>query len=796
VCRKQFTKGMQFFFIAVLSLGLILIALLLLRTGPKIVHAQQESGVIRVAMTGTNTNNCGNETTPCATVQFAVDQAEPGAEIHIAAGTYAGVQVRAGLTQSVYISQPLTLRGGYTVTNWAVSDPAANPTTLDAQGNGRVILIADAVRATIENVSLTRGLIAGNGLCSVITANCGGALLSTGPLTLSKVTVISNQAERAGGGVAALTTTTIINSDFVDNAAFANPGAGGGLYAEGSVTIIGSLFSKNTSAHIGGAVRVDNENERRDKNATVTIMNSQFEENESGTAGGGLSVGYDTVISGVVRISQTTFISHTTDDNGGAISAFNARLTMIDSHLKNNRALTGDGGGLHLFVSLFPPVRGSLTLTNTNLISNWANLNGGGAWTNGAATVTGGSIERNHVNGQDTASSGGGGGLSVRTLTLSGTQLISNTSGRDGGAARVVLNATLSGGRLAYNQAITDGGGLWVGGALTLTDTEFISNTAMRNGGGAYIGSAQVSALSGARFERNRANGPATASTNGGGGIWTNGSLVLNNTQFTSNIVQGNGGGAHIRGGATIEGGRFEGNQAFGDNIFSSGGGGVYVVQDLTFTATSFVSNTALQGGGIRAGEAIAGLNGLFQANRVERSGGGVYAADALILTGTQFMSNTAITTNPFIFTGGAGAFAGGETYLADVLFQSNYSGGDNGSGGGLRAAITTTLFNVQFISNTATTAGGGASLSGPSILENTFFQENSSAGSGGGLHASISFPAFMVVTNSQFLSNTAQGEGAGPISMVGRMSPIATFKITVATMIAVAAYTPRGLLC
>ena len=69
-------------------------------------------------------------------IQAAVDAAAPGDEIHVATGTYAGVQSRSGVTQVVYLSKTLTIRGGYSpdLTVW---DPSAYPATLDAEGMGR-----------------------------------------------------------------------------------------------------------------------------------------------------------------------------------------------------------------------------------------------------------------------------------------------------------------------------------------------------------------------------------------------------------------------------------------------------------------------------------------------------------------------------------------------------------------------------------------------------------------------------------------------------------------------------------
>ena len=50
--------------------------------------------------------------------------------------------IRRGTTQLAYINKQITVRGGYTPTNWLISYPITQPTFLDAQGQGRVIFVA------------------------------------------------------------------------------------------------------------------------------------------------------------------------------------------------------------------------------------------------------------------------------------------------------------------------------------------------------------------------------------------------------------------------------------------------------------------------------------------------------------------------------------------------------------------------------------------------------------------------------------------------------------------------------
>ncbi len=650
-----------------------------------------------------------------ATIQECINFAAPGDTILIPAGTY---------NESLTLSEPISLTG------------ASRATTIVRAITGqRVLTVTGAAidnTVVISGLTLTEGDVSGGNACaSIDTTNCGGGILLTSnahPLLLN-LTISENQAFYGGGLYAdAGSDLTLQNVEFVENRSV---NSGGGLMAvESSLFLADSLFAGNT-----------------------------------GRVGGGLAVSSDNVVSQPVFITNTIFLSNTavcpgalSICDGGAVSAFHIDMAVVNSRFENNACLDPfdddcDGGAIRTFNSF---VTTTLTLTNTNFISNAAGSFGGGVSANirGLTRVQGGRFERNYAGGDLTAFSDGGGGLAIfRSLKLQDTQFISNTSGEDGGALWVQQAATIDNAQFSFNQAITDGGAIKAGFVdLILTDTTFISNTAGNNGGGAYA-ERQVM-VDGGYFERNRANGPDLRggfllTDNGGGGIWAGSDLVLRDTDFISNTAATNGGGAYARGQAIINGGLFNGNEAAGDAIPSGyGGGGAYILAGLNFTGTTFANNQGQIGGGLFVYGPITATQGLFEANQSSSAAGGLYTAQSLRVTDTQFIGNSAVNN-------GGGALAEVVT-ATNTIFRNNAGA----SGGGLYTEDLTAT-EVQFIDNRATTfGGGGAYVFGPVELANARFEGNEAlSGSGGGLQTSFDT---VTLVNTNFISNTAGFNGGG----------------------------------
>ena len=109
--------------------------------------------------------------TPCYdTLQAAIDDAASGDEIRVAGGVYTATtafEYNLGgwtqtITQAMFIDKSLTMRGGYTVTDWTTAQPISYPTVIDPQGRGRGGVVSAPDFDTLITVTL-EGLVIANG---------------------------------------------------------------------------------------------------------------------------------------------------------------------------------------------------------------------------------------------------------------------------------------------------------------------------------------------------------------------------------------------------------------------------------------------------------------------------------------------------------------------------------------------------------------------------------------------------------------------------------------------------------
>jgi CSLREA domain-containing protein len=208
------------------------------------------------------------------------------------------------------------------------------------------------------------------------SAGQGGAIYASGfQLTLTDCAFMGNTAVSTGGAVHG-SNLTVIDCSFVENtvvgANFIYEG-GGAIFSSGNLTVANSTFSGNSSNKSGGAIAF--------QGAAATMTGSTFSGNSAGTNGGAIYNARFGDATTATTIDGSTF-SNNSAAFGGAIcndSGYNYRfsltsLTVRNSTLDENLA-TQRGGAIYNSVHL--TVAGSTLTRNSSLI-------GGGGIDSGA----------------------------------------------------------------------------------------------------------------------------------------------------------------------------------------------------------------------------------------------------------------------------------------------------------------------------------------------------------------------------------------------------------------------------
>jgi hypothetical protein len=343
--------------------------------------------------------NDGSLTYPV--VQWAVDTAQAGDLVKLA-GTCNDVNQYGGLPQVVYVDKALTLRGGYTTTDWTAPDPVAHPTSLDAGGLGRVVYVDGVSHVDIEGLRITGGDATGlggypwggdagggvyvRGVTAAVsvgisnthvfssTAELGGGLyLESCDATLSGNSVYGNSAEWTGGGGLYIRDSQAIleKNTVTDNAG----GWGGGLHLVGGESTLSDNTFTGNAGGVGGGMAleaatvwlnrnsiVENSSSLGAGGAYVYLSDATFDgdvicKNTAATYGGGVWV-----YSQAPRLINVVIADNEVETDGAGMYVDTASPQLVHATIARNRG--GDGSGIHIMDGGYG-VHSSVALTNT-----------------------------------------------------------------------------------------------------------------------------------------------------------------------------------------------------------------------------------------------------------------------------------------------------------------------------------------------------------------------------------------------------------------------------------------------
>ena len=201
--------------------------------------------------------------------------------------------------------------------------------------------MAAAIR-NMENLTVTDSTITGNATSDppfVSYESGGGGIYNAGHLTVVRSTITNNSTARDGGAIRSVGAGSVVvvtDSTISGNTAgrqFSGEGGGIAVRAGGSLTVSGSTISGNSSNSVGGGISLQ-------YGGTVTVTDSTISGNSTQARGGGISE------------QPRKRDGHRQHDQrqlgrskaGGGIHSYHGSLTVVDSTISDNSAVSRGGG--------------------------------------------------------------------------------------------------------------------------------------------------------------------------------------------------------------------------------------------------------------------------------------------------------------------------------------------------------------------------------------------------------------------------------------------------------------------
>ncbi len=276
-------------------------------------------------------------------------------------------------------------------------------------------------------------------------------------LTLSDITLDSGYSPTADGGAILSTGTLTLSNAAIENSQVGSLGCGGAIRSDGLTVVINSRFNKNSAGFGGGAICTGA------TGAVLKIENSIFNGNRA------VGPAPDSSLGGAILLQQ-----------GAALEAAGSTFLL-------NKA---DGGGALAISQAATATLRAVGDQGTVFLANSATNSGGAIYNLGRLQVSGGEFNGNTVPPNTVGVGYGGAIASLGVLSVDDAFLSANR-GRFGGG--IFVGGSLDNARadiqnavFALNAATSFGGGLYTNNettAITITHSVFRRNSADSGGG-------------------------------------------------------------------------------------------------------------------------------------------------------------------------------------------------------------------------------------------------------------------------------------------------------------------------
>lgn len=261
------------------------------------------------------------QSAPCD-LHTALAQAGDGDTVYIAQGAYTGTGLAV-----ITVTKSITLYGGWdgAATAPPVRDPETYPTTLDGEGQRRVVYISGDITPTLEGLRITNGS----------TGSRGGGIAVAGAHPVISGCRISNNTGKDGGGVFL---GESVNATLMHNEIYSNTAQqyGGGVTSDTSIsiTLTGNRVYSNTAQEDGGAISLW-------YGSNARLFGNEIYSNTANRDGGGL----------YIRDGSTILIDNVVGHNtawqyGGGLFLDGGEATLERNLIQGNIAGSEAGMGL------------------------------------------------------------------------------------------------------------------------------------------------------------------------------------------------------------------------------------------------------------------------------------------------------------------------------------------------------------------------------------------------------------------------------------------------------------------